>query len=85
MKYVTQCVMLCVCFQTERAIARDKVSDRPETAGLFSFLQVLTAIFGSFAHGGNDVRYILNDCLLNCFKHCVLTSMIYICSDCIVT
>ena len=54
--------MLCVCFQTERAMARDKVSDRPETAGLFSFLQVLTAIFGSFAHGGNDVRYILNEC-----------------------
>ncbi|XP_022252438.1 sodium-dependent phosphate transporter 2-like, partial [Limulus polyphemus] len=31
--------------------------DKPETRQLFSFLQILTAVFGAFAHGGNDVRY----------------------------
>jgi sodium-dependent phosphate transporter len=31
--------------------------DPPEIAKLFSFLQILTATFGSFAQGGNDVRY----------------------------
>lgn len=31
------------------------VQDSLETGRLFSVLQILTAIFGSFAHGGNDV------------------------------
>ncbi|XP_064652342.1 sodium-dependent phosphate transporter 1-B-like isoform X2 [Lineus longissimus] len=38
-----------------RQKSRDQIKDEPETIRLFSFLQVLTAVFGSFAHGGNDV------------------------------
>ena len=37
-------------------IAREMIVDEPKTSRLFSFLQILTASFGAFAHGGNDVR-----------------------------
>ena len=36
--------------------AREQVTDEPKTCKLFAFLQILTAAFGAFAHGGNDVR-----------------------------
>jgi len=42
------------------------VKDTPEAVRLFSFLQILTAVFGAFAHGGNDVRYAVTDCHSSC-------------------
>jgi len=38
------------------SLQKKEVEDPPEVGRLFSFLQILTATFGSFAHGGNDVR-----------------------------
>uniref|UniRef100_A0A8C9VSK6 Phosphate transporter n=1 Tax=Scleropages formosus TaxID=113540 RepID=A0A8C9VSK6_SCLFO len=41
---------------SQGSLERDRMDgDRPEVSLLFQFLQILTACFGSFAHGGNDV------------------------------
>ena len=43
--------------ETTRAMTREMIADEPKIGRLFKFLQILTASFGAFAHGGNDVRY----------------------------
>lgn len=52
----------------------NKVDEPEDVSALFSFLQILTATFGSFAHGGNDVRYAQPSLTQNlCVWTCELT------------
>ncbi|KAM6100853.1 sodium-dependent phosphate transporter 1 [Pterocles gutturalis] len=43
------------CKGSSRSLEEWNDQDKPEVSLLFQFLQILTACFGSFAHGGNDV------------------------------
>lgn len=56
---------------SQSSLEEDRLdADKPEVSVLFQFLQILTACFGSFAHGGNDVRYARVSLLTNPKRTC---------------
>lgn len=44
------------CNNSLQTLNSPESGESEEISMLFAFLQILTAAFGSFAHGGNDVR-----------------------------
>lgn len=56
---------MCFLQQTVEVLKPPVSEEEPVEVGrIFSFLQILTATFGSFAHGGNDVRYTFTTIVL---------------------
>ncbi|KFQ24143.1 Sodium-dependent phosphate transporter 1-B, partial [Merops nubicus] len=59
--YTSYTMAICVemgvgdCKGSRSSLEEWHDQDKPEVSLLFQFLQILTACFGSFAHGGNDV------------------------------
>lgn len=59
------------------SIEEKDLGDKPGVGRLFAFLQIMTAAFGSFAHGGNDVRLVVFQIDILCKKGVNLLGLFY--------